>query len=90
VIGLLAATTIKMPSIDYLSILPVLILIGGAVLIMAITALIPGGLRRDAATGMTVSAALAALITGNVIAARTPMIAITTNSSTRVNPFIFW
>jgi NADH-quinone oxidoreductase subunit N len=62
VIGLLAATTIKMPSIDYLSILPVLILIGGAVLIMAITALIPGGLRRDAATGMTVSAALAALI----------------------------
>lgn len=57
-----ATATIKMPTIDYLAILPVLILIGGAVIIMAVTALIPGGLRRDAASGMTVATAFAALI----------------------------
>ncbi len=62
----LATTMIKMPSIDYLAILPVLILIGGAVLIMAITAMVPGGLRRDVATAMTVTTALAALISSLV------------------------
>ena len=64
--SLLATATIKVPSIDYLAILPVLILIGGAVIIMTVTALIPGGLRRDATTGLSVTTAIAALLSALV------------------------
>ena len=52
---------IIVPSIDYLAIMPVLILLGGAVVVLLATSLLRGGLRRDTATGLTVLTSLAAL-----------------------------
>jgi NADH-quinone oxidoreductase subunit N len=58
--------TIHVPSIDYLAIMPVLILLGGALVVLAATSLVRGGLRRDTATSLTVATALAALISALV------------------------
>ncbi len=57
-----SVTTIHLPKIDYLSIMPVMILLGGAVLVLLATSLIRGGLTRVVATSLTVLTAAAALV----------------------------
>jgi NADH-quinone oxidoreductase subunit N len=57
-----ATAKIAMPSIDYLAIMPLLILLGGALIVLAATSLVRGGLRRDTATALTVLTAVAALV----------------------------
>ncbi len=53
---------IHVPSIDYLAIMPLLILLGGALVVLAATSLLRGGLKREAATTLTFATAAAALI----------------------------
>ena len=62
--ALLAAAqgTVTMPKVDYLAILPDLILLGGAVLVLLAAALVRGGLKRDVATGLTLVIGIATLI----------------------------
>ncbi len=64
---LLAATTsdlgkVHLPNIDYLAILPFLILLGGAVIVLVASALVRGGLKRDVATSLTVATGIAGLV----------------------------
>ena len=61
-----AAGKIVLPSIDYLAIMPILILLGGAVIVLLATSMVKGGLRRTTATGLTILASVAALVSALV------------------------
>lgn len=65
-----ATTTIPMPSIDYLAIMPELILLGGALVILLATALVRGGLRRSTTTALATATGIGALIASLVEWAR--------------------
>jgi NADH-quinone oxidoreductase subunit N len=58
------ATTAKvvLPHIDYLAIMPELILLGGAILVLLVASMTRGGMKRNAATATTVAIGVAALI----------------------------
>ena len=51
---------IHLPSINYIAILPALVLLGGAVVVLAASSLVRGGLRRNVATALTLLSSLAA------------------------------
>ena len=59
-----------MPSIDYLAIMPELILLGGALVILLATALVRGGLRRSTTTALATATGIGALIASLVEWAR--------------------
>ena len=61
-----ASGKVHLPNIDYLAILPILILLGGAIIVLGASALVRGGLKRDVATGLTITTAVAALATALV------------------------
>ena len=61
-----APAHVAMPKIDYLAILPELILLGGAVIVLLAASVVRGGLKRDVATGLTLATGVAALIAGIV------------------------
>jgi len=64
---LLAATTsFSLPSIDYLAILPELVLLGGALIVLLATSMVRGGLKRNIATAITMLFSVAALVTALV------------------------
>ena len=54
-----APAHLTLPKINYLAILPELILLGGAIIVLLAASLVRGGLKRTVATGLT-PAALAA------------------------------
>ena len=57
-----APAHVVMPKVDYLAILPELILLGGAVIVLLAASVVRGGLKRDVATGLTLVTGGAALI----------------------------
>ncbi len=57
-----AAPTIRVPHIDYLSILPLMIMLGGAVLLMAVSSLLRGVLPVRVTTLVTAGVSVAALV----------------------------
>ncbi|MCL4413803.1 MAG: hypothetical protein M1522_03500, partial [Actinobacteria bacterium] len=61
-IGSAARGTISIPHIDYLSILPELIMLGGAVLMLAASSLVRARMSPATATGWAVTTAGAALV----------------------------
>jgi NADH-quinone oxidoreductase subunit N len=58
----LAATTLKLPQVNYTTILPELILLGGALALLAVTALFPRQLETETLASLTVGFGIAALI----------------------------
>ena len=57
-----APAHVAMPKIDYLAIMPELILLGGAVIVLLAASVVRGGLKRDVATSLTLATGVAALI----------------------------
>jgi NADH-quinone oxidoreductase subunit N len=65
-VSALVASNIALPNIDYLAILPELVLLGGALVIMLATSLVRGGINRTMATSLTVLFAAGSLATSLV------------------------
>ena len=57
-----APAHLTLPKINYLAILPELILLGGAIIVLLAASLVRGGLKRTVATGLTLVIGAAALV----------------------------